>query len=79
MSAFTCPFCNSRVTAPAAGPQPCPRCGETISPPADAVTAPPAGPAPAPAGKPVRANRLVGAIVLAVMATMATVGLTFAL
>src|SRR5262245_59419188 len=76
-SGVTCPFCTSLAPLTAAGRMPCPRCGEEFAPPSDGITATPPEPtalAPPPT-KPVEANRIVGGIVLGVMAVMAGVGL----
>jgi hypothetical protein len=82
----TCPYCNAQLLAGASGRVICPRCGESVavapgaSPAllASAATEQPAVP-PAEPGNPVRANRIVGGIVLGVMVLMATTGLVYAL
>ena len=85
---LTCPFCNAVVP-----PMPglvvgqriaCPRCGEafTVSHVPEGQLAPSIAQMPDlawPAPKPVRANRLVGGIVLAVMFVLAGVVLAYAL
>jgi hypothetical protein len=86
VAATTCPFCNALVDVSAAGGRiVCPRCGEAFTPRSDAIRTdvPPEASAAAPATvfppKPVRRNRVVGGIVVAVMLLAAAVGLIFAL
>ncbi len=86
---LTCPYCNARVPPAVGTRQTCPRCGESFAPlPQTGVQVPPGlatAPAPPPcslpilAGKPIRANRIVGGIVLGGMLLMALTGLTYAL
>jgi len=80
-AAPTCPYCNALVDAGPGQRVVCPRCGEAFTARGDAITEGPPLPRPAPGfpPKPVRRNRLVGGVVLAVMVLMAAVGLTFAL
>lgn len=86
----TCPYCNAQAPSGVSGKVTCPRCGEvfTLNRSADAVAASftesprettiPNRAAEPPA-KPIRANRLVAGVVLAVMVLMAAGGLTYAL
>jgi hypothetical protein len=82
----TCPYCNAQTPPEARGRVACPRCGEVYTTsgtgaPAHVAAAPSltAGAGSAAVGKPVRANRLVAGVVLAVMTLMAAAGLTYAL
>jgi hypothetical protein len=83
---LTCPYCNAQLPIGASGRVACPRCGESVtvagtSPAllANAAAAEQPAPPPVAPGKPVRANRIVGGIVLGVMLLMATTGLVYAL
>lgn len=84
---LTCPYCNARQPRSpglVVGQRvTCARCGEAFTLtrlPAEEFIPTPAAPAPpARLEKPVRANRLVAAIVLGVMALTAGTGLTYAL
>lgn len=85
-----CPFCNAPLpvlAAPALGKQPCPRCGEPV--PGDRWPVDPglatslrAGPAPAPVSSPPdfrAANRRIAWTLLGIIASMAIIGLSYAL
>jgi hypothetical protein len=89
---LTCPYCNALVSPPAhARPGQrltCPRCGEAFPyrPSAETAFSPLPTPDRRPASEPAAAaptatrwsNRAIGLTLLAIMATMAVVGLTFA-
>jgi hypothetical protein len=83
---LTCPFCNARqpwADGLSVGQRlTCARCGEAFTLdrlPAEEPAPAPLSPAPTRVEKPVRANRLVAAVVLGVMALTAGTGLTYAI
>jgi hypothetical protein len=85
---MNCPFCNGVLPALPASPtddkRPCPRCHEPVPaarwPIDSTLAAISAGPPPAPTPPDFKtANRKTGFIVLGIMATMAIVGLSYAL
>jgi hypothetical protein len=83
MPTIACPYCNAAVPVPPAGRRtPCPRCGETVTVPAEAQNGAAAAELPAPAAPPgaVRpSNWSVARVVLTGMLLMAAITLVYAL
>jgi hypothetical protein len=78
---LSCPRCDETFPyeGAAGGAIQAPAGLTALPPPEQRVQPAPAAPAPVLRGKPIRANRLVGGIVLGVMLLMAATGLTYAL